>query len=87
MLCAGKPAAYDALCQIFDGETQSGTDMSKYNTLLEAAVHSIARTFQRRLATGLMGNREFVIPRESEQPSETSQFDLVSWLVINRREG
>ena len=87
LLCAGKTAAYDALCQIFDAETKNGSDMSKYNALLETAVQSIARTFQRRLVTGITGHREFVIPRESEQPLETSQFDLVSWLVIGNREG
>ncbi len=83
LLCSGKTAAYDALCQIFDAQTKTGSDMSKYNVLLETAVQSIARTFQRRLATGITGHRGFVIPRESDQPLETSQFDLVSWLVIS----
>src|SRR5205814_2701801 len=48
LLCSGKSAPHDALCQIFDAETNNGAEMNKYNTLLDAAVQSIARTFQRR---------------------------------------
>lgn len=83
LLCAEKTLPHDALCQTFDAETKSGTDMAKHNALLDAAVQSIARTFQRRVATGVTANREFVIPREPEQPLEPSQFDLVTWLVIS----
>ena len=82
ILCAGKTAAYDALCQIFDEETKTGSDTSKYNTLLEASVQSIARTFQRRTAAGLQGDRGFAIPVEEEQARDATDFLLVTWLVI-----
>ena len=62
LLCAGKTAAYDALCQIFDAETKTGSDMSKYNALLETAVQSIARTFQRRSFTVFRGLPNFFSP-------------------------
>src|SRR5438105_19764 len=82
LLCAGKTAAHDALCQIFDAETKNGADMDKYNALLEAAVDSIARTFQRRAASGLQSKRDFVLPSEDEQAKDTTDFLLISWLVI-----
>ena len=53
LLCGGKAAAYEQLCQLFDTETKNGTDMSLYNKLLAAAVDSIAKTFQKRVAAGL----------------------------------
>ena len=56
--------------------------MSKYNELLETSVQSIARTFQRRTAAGLQGDRGFVIPVEEEQVRDATDFLLVSWLVI-----
>lgn len=82
LLCGGKSSAYEELCQLFDTDTNNGADMKKYNGLLTAAVDSIARTFQKRLATGLQSNRDFVIPKQNEQASETTDFDLVTWLVI-----
>jgi len=82
LLCSGKPAAYQQLCQLFDSETQNGADMSLYNKLLDAAVESIARTFQKRVAAGLQTVRDFKIPDEQEQAREAADFELISWLVI-----
>jgi len=59
-----------------------GSDMSKYNALLEASVQSIARTFQRRTIAGLQGDRGFVIPIEEEQARDATDFLLVTWLII-----
>ena len=82
LLCSGKAAAYQQLCQLFDSETQNGSDMSLYNKLLDAAVESIARTFQKRVAAGLQAGRDFKIPDEQEQAREAADFELISWLVI-----
>jgi hypothetical protein len=84
LLCGGKSAAYEQLCQLLDADTNNGADMKKYNGLLDAAVDSIARTFQKRLASGLQSSREFVIPKQNEQARETTDFDLVTWLVIQQ---
>jgi len=84
VLCSGKAEAYQQLCQLFDTETNNGTDMKKYNALLDTAVESIARTFQKRLAAGLQASRDFVIPKQKEQARETTDFDLVTWLVIQQ---
>ena len=82
LLCTGKTAAYEQLCQLFDTETNNGADMSLYNKLLVAAVDSIAKTFQKRVAAGLQTSRDFVIPNQREQARETTDFDLITWLVI-----
>lgn len=81
-LCAGKSTAYEELCSLFDQETQDGQHMGLYNTLLQKAVDSIAATFRKRVATGLQTARSFVVPDEDEQANETTDFELVSWLVI-----
>ena len=50
--------------------------------LLTRAVASIARTFQKRTAAGLQSARDFVIPDKASQASDTSDFELITWLVI-----
>ncbi|MGI8965265.1 MAG: ATP-dependent helicase, partial [Limisphaerales bacterium] len=82
LLCSGKANAYQELCQLFDTETKNGSDMSLYNKLLQSAVESIARTFQKRVAAGLQSSRDFVIPNQQEQARETTDFELITWLVI-----
>jgi hypothetical protein len=82
LLCAGKTAAYPQLCNLFDAQTSNGADMVPYNKLLDAAVASIARTFQKRVAAGLQSGRDFVIPNQQEQATETTEFELITWLVI-----
>lgn len=82
LLCGGKAAAYEQLCQLFDNETKNGMDMSLYNKLLAAAVDSIAKTFQKRVAAGLQSGRSFVIPDQQEQAKDAADFDLITWLVI-----
>ena len=82
LLCAGKTQAHERLCQLFDAQTNNGADMALYNKLLEAAVDSIARTFQKRVAAGLQSGRGFKIPDQEEQARDATDFDLVTWLVI-----
>ncbi len=82
LLCAGKTAAYEQLCNLFDAETKNGADMQLYNNLLAAAVASIAKTFQKRVAAGLQSGRDFIIPEQQDQARETTDFELITWLVI-----
>ena len=78
----GGGQVYEQLCQLFDTETKNGADMQLYNKLLAAAVDSIAKTFQKRVAAGLQTSRDFVIPNQQEQARETTNFELITWLVI-----
>jgi len=63
-------------------ETKNGADMNLYNKLLAAAVDSIAKIFQKRVAAGLQTSRDFVIPNQEEQANDTTDFELITWLVI-----
>jgi len=81
-LALGKTEPYAELCRLFDRQTEQGANMSAYTRLANAAVESITATFQQRLASGLQGNRQFVLPVADEQPREDSAFELVTWLVL-----
>jgi len=81
-LCVGKAASYQKLCDLFDQETQSGAKMDSYSDLLKKAIKSIVRTFQKRTISGLQSGRNFVIPDKQEQATDTSDFELITWLVI-----
>ncbi len=82
-LAAGEAAAFEKLCDVFDGRTQGGADMSHYDGLLHKALASIERTFQRRAATSLFSGRGAVLPKVDEAPTSSGDdFDLVTWLVI-----
>jgi hypothetical protein len=81
-LCVGKAMPYQAFCDLFDQETESGAKMDKYSALLAKAINAIIRTFQKRTAAGLQSGRNFVIPNKQEQATDASDFELITWLVI-----
>ena len=49
-----------------------------------AAVRLIVSTFRQRVATGLQTGRGFSIPEQQDQASGTTDFELVTWLVIKQ---
>ena len=81
-LSVGRTAPYQTLCDMFDRETGDGADMKKYSDLLTRAIHAIVRTFQKKTAAGLQSGRDFVIPDKQEQTTGASDFELITWLVI-----
>ena len=80
-LCVGKAEAYEALCKLFDEDTQNGADMSHYSKLIGAAVASLAKTYKSRSASALQ-QRGGLLPKKSEQIGATTDFNLITWLVI-----
>ena len=80
----GKVDSLQDLCIQFDSETQNGTNMALYNGLLKAVINHISRahttTQTRNLRRG--GPRDFKLTPRSEAPRDTSDFELVTWLVI-----
>ncbi|MCZ7558503.1 MAG: helicase-related protein [Bacteroidia bacterium] len=86
ILCAGKADVYDRLCNLFDQETAHGSDMKAYDTLLHKAVASLAATFRKRAASGLQSGRGFVLPDVGQQFHESTELELVTWLVIKEDE-
>jgi superfamily II DNA or RNA helicase len=82
ILCAGKSTPNDALCTLFDEQTDHGRDMAVYSDLLQKAIASIVHTFGRRAVGQLLLSRDAVLPTRQEQATEYSEFELVTWLVI-----
>ncbi|HRT10293.1 MAG TPA: helicase-related protein, partial [Candidatus Paceibacterota bacterium] len=83
-LCVGKTTAYDDLCTLFDRQTADGSNTALYDRLLNQAVESIVSTFRKRVATGLQTGRSFKIPDQKDQANDTTDFELVTWLVIKK---
>ena len=81
-LCAGKSNPHENLCNLFDRETGNGSNMSHYDTLIQKAVESIASTFRKRIAVNLQSSRGAIIPDKREQADETTDFELITWLVV-----
>ena len=82
VLCVHKAAPYGPLCALFDHETQDGVDMSRYSELLQKAVASIAHTFRRRAVSSLLSGRSGLLTDINKQASETSDFELITWLAV-----
>jgi hypothetical protein len=83
-LALGHDEPYLELCRLFDRTTDNGADMSQQSRLIASAVQSITSTFQQKLASGLQGRRDFVLPLADEQPhDDEAAFDLVTWLVLH----
>lgn len=82
LLCADRPRAIEALCLLFDQETAQGTEMARYNDLLDSAVQSIERTFKRRAVAQLQLGRGGLLPTLQQQVHAQTDFELITWLVI-----
>ena len=80
----GKSEPLQKLCSQFDTETQNGEKMGTYNSLLKAVINHINRAHTTTQANnmGLGGSRDFTLTPEAETPRDTSDFELVTWLVI-----
>jgi hypothetical protein len=57
--------------------------MKVYDVLLQKAVESITATFRKRAASGLQSGRGFILPTAQEQVHDTTDLELVTWIVIN----
>lgn len=86
LLCSGKKAPYQNLCDLFNDEIKNGTDMAKYADLLGKAVGEIAASFKKRSAAKLSSARNAVLIAKNKQVSCMSDFELVTWLVIKQGE-
>jgi hypothetical protein len=82
LLAAGRSTPYKVLCQLFDQETDNGSKVDKYSELLTRALDAIVHTFKRRTAATLQSGRGGVLVPQSQQASEDSEFELITWLVI-----
>ncbi len=81
---SGHTAHITELCDRFDAETNQGRDMSLYDKLLKDALAHIRQSHATTQAQGLRagGRRDFVLSKASEVPNTGTDFELVTWLVI-----
>ena len=58
--------------------------MSKYDSLLNAAIAHISRAHGRTqiAGLGLQGPGDFKLPKAAETPSRAEDFELVTWLAV-----
>jgi hypothetical protein len=81
LLCAGQKDAIESLCRLFDEETKDGEDMTHYNKLIEAAVASLSKIYKARAAS-VLRQRGGILPSKQEHVDKTTDFNLITWLVI-----
>lgn len=81
-VCQGQDQPYGKLCELFDEQTENGEDMSHYSGLLEKAVSAIAVQFTRKSTGNLFTGRGGKLTDASTQVKQTSDFELITWLVI-----
>lgn len=62
-LCAEQDTPHQALCDLFDQETDNGQQMAAQDRLMQQAVRSVERTFQRRAVSSLLSGRDGKIGR------------------------
>lgn len=83
LMCSGKTEAYEALCDLFNSETNNGEDMKQYSDLLKQAVDEVIRVFKKRSTQKLTnGDRGALLIPISKQANDMNNFELVTWLVI-----
>lgn len=86
MLAAGNERAFEKLCDIFNGETDNGNEMKKYDELLEKAIIEITRTFKKRAVGALLSGRGGKLPAQTQQIKGAEDFELITWLIIKDQE-
>ena len=80
----GQTKPLKELCDRFDRETNLGKEMSQYDSLLESVIAHIRQSIANVAAAGLGsgGTREFKLPKASAGPSDPTDFELVTWLIL-----
>ena len=82
LLCENAKNPYEELCALFDKQTNNGANMTQYNGLLQKAVRSLSRTYKNRAINNFSESRRGVLPKNQQQVSKTTDFELITWLVI-----
>ena len=82
LLCQGKAAPYEQLCELFNNETRNGENMGRFNDILQKAVVEIMHVFQKRSNQKLTSDRSALLLPKTKQIQEADSFELVTWLVI-----
>ena len=82
LLSSGVNKPYEELCDIFNNETDNGSQMNKYNQLLKIAIREINSVFKKRANIKLTRDRGALLIPKRKQANKTDHFELITWLVI-----
>jgi len=82
LLCVGKQIPIDSLCRLFNQETQNGIDLRQYNELLNKSIRAIQSAFSKRMIQNIQIDRHAQLPDLDHQITDTTDFDLITWLII-----
>ena len=82
-LCLGKETHDPKLSKQFNTETENGSDMTCYDLLLQEGLDSIRKAYSQSVNDQLdASGGDFLIPTAEEQITQTTEFELITWLVI-----
>ena len=81
-LAVGRAQAVAALENAFDRETDHGRRMETYDTLLDAALRSIAGVFRNAELRALTRERAATLTKASDRPTSADGFELITWFII-----
>lgn len=82
LLCLPHAEPHAVLCDAFDTATQHGQDMRVYSACLRQATEAIAAQFGQKNRSGLFAGRGGKLVRQSEQVTTTTEYELITWLII-----
>ncbi|OQX00905.1 MAG: ATP-dependent helicase, partial [Desulfobacteraceae bacterium IS3] len=82
LLCQGRKACYETLCDLFNEETNHGEKMDKYSDLLKKAVKEIVQVFKKKSNIKLTADRGAKLIPKAKQISEMKDFEMITWLMI-----
>jgi len=81
-LCRGNDKPFEDRCRQFNQETKDGENMSFYDGLLKTALMEIKQNFQQRNTGNLFAGRSGALVNYQDDLFESSNFKLITWLVI-----
>lgn len=84
-LCIRKESPCQDLCDWFNTETANGSEMTFYKMLIDEVLESIRYHYDEKLNREFRSNSQFLIPAADEQVGETTDFELVTWLIIRKK--
>ena len=82
LLCQGRKAPYDQLCDLFNQETNGGENMAGYTALMKKAVHEIVQVFKKKGNLKLISDRGALLIPQINQVNNLADFTLVTWLIV-----
>ena len=82
-LAVGKTEPDQNRSHCFNEDTDNGNDMSLYDLLIQEVIESISTAYNKKINDELDTNPDYRLPIADDQIAETTQFELVTWLVIS----